>query len=130
MVIHHIIYVQPVPAKWIEMRGAIEWPPRSPDLSPLDFYSATVQQIKKMYQSKNYISSFILVNTIFRKLKTYRHICRMPQGGASAMRNLHLFCISEGRLVYQWQISSDIEQFIFLSKKLHLLDTAQVLTHQ
>ncbi|CAH1956259.1 unnamed protein product [Acanthoscelides obtectus] len=24
--------------RWIGRRGAIEWPPRSPDLSPLDFF--------------------------------------------------------------------------------------------
>lgn len=26
------------PERWIGRRGAIEWPPRSPDLSPLDFF--------------------------------------------------------------------------------------------
>lgn len=26
------------PGKWIGRRGAIEWPPRSPDLSPLDYF--------------------------------------------------------------------------------------------
>lgn len=26
------------PGRWIGRRGAIEWPPRSPDLSPLDFF--------------------------------------------------------------------------------------------
>jgi len=26
------------PGKWIGRRGAIEWAPRSPDLTPLDFY--------------------------------------------------------------------------------------------
>lgn len=26
------------PEKWIGRRGAIEWPPRSPDLTPLDFF--------------------------------------------------------------------------------------------
>lgn len=26
------------PGKWIGRRGAIEWPPRSPDLTPLDFF--------------------------------------------------------------------------------------------
>ncbi|XP_075710450.1 uncharacterized protein LOC142743511 isoform X2 [Rhinoderma darwinii] len=26
------------PGKWIGRRGPVEWPPRSPDLTPLDFY--------------------------------------------------------------------------------------------
>lgn len=26
------------PNRWIGRRGAIEWPPRSPDLSPLDYF--------------------------------------------------------------------------------------------
>ncbi|CAH0395505.1 unnamed protein product [Bemisia tabaci] len=26
------------PGRWIGRRGPIEWPPRSPDLSPLDFF--------------------------------------------------------------------------------------------
>ncbi|EZA55617.1 hypothetical protein X777_04243, partial [Ooceraea biroi] len=26
------------PNKWIERRGSIEWPPRSPDLTPLDYF--------------------------------------------------------------------------------------------
>jgi hypothetical protein len=26
------------PGRWIGRRGPIEWPPRSPDLAPLDFY--------------------------------------------------------------------------------------------
>lgn len=26
------------PERWIGRRGAIEWPPRSPDLTPLDFF--------------------------------------------------------------------------------------------
>ncbi|CAH2010232.1 unnamed protein product [Acanthoscelides obtectus] len=29
---------QTFPDRWIGRRGAIEWPPRSPDLSPLDFF--------------------------------------------------------------------------------------------
>lgn len=29
---------QTFPGRWIGRRGAIEWPPRSPDLSPLDFF--------------------------------------------------------------------------------------------
>ncbi|XP_047101572.1 uncharacterized protein LOC124720308 [Schistocerca piceifrons] len=27
-----------LPGKWIGRRGPVEWPPRSPDLTPLDFY--------------------------------------------------------------------------------------------
>ena len=27
-----------LPGKWIGRRGPVEWPPRSPDLSPLDFF--------------------------------------------------------------------------------------------
>jgi hypothetical protein len=27
-----------VPGQWIGRRGAVEYPPRSPDLTPLDFY--------------------------------------------------------------------------------------------
>jgi hypothetical protein len=27
------------PSRWIGRGGPIEWPPRSPDLSPLDFFS-------------------------------------------------------------------------------------------
>jgi hypothetical protein len=39
------------PGHWIGRRGTIEWPPRSPDLSPVDFYSwqhlkAVVYQVK------------------------------------------------------------------------------------
>ena len=26
------------PGRWIDRRGSIEWPPRSPDLNPLDFF--------------------------------------------------------------------------------------------
>jgi hypothetical protein len=29
---------QQFPLKWIGRRGPVEWPPRSPDLTPLDFY--------------------------------------------------------------------------------------------
>lgn len=29
---------QTFPGRWIGRRGSIEWPPRSPDLTPLDFY--------------------------------------------------------------------------------------------
>lgn len=30
------------PNKWIGRRGAIEWPPRSPDLTPLDFFCGVI----------------------------------------------------------------------------------------
>ncbi|KAJ8923944.1 hypothetical protein NQ315_006720 [Exocentrus adspersus] len=30
------------PGKWIGKRGPIEWPARSPDLSPLDFYFGVI----------------------------------------------------------------------------------------
>ena len=40
---HYALFVrqyldQTFPGRWIGRRGAIEWPPRSPDLSPLDFF--------------------------------------------------------------------------------------------
>ncbi|XP_030754949.1 uncharacterized protein LOC115881550 [Sitophilus oryzae] len=40
---HYAVYVrrfldQVFPGKWIGRRGSIEWPPRSPDLTPLDFF--------------------------------------------------------------------------------------------
>jgi hypothetical protein len=39
------------PGHWIGRRGAVEWPPRSPHLTPLDFYlcghlKAMVYQVK------------------------------------------------------------------------------------
>jgi hypothetical protein len=39
------------PGYWIGRRGPVDWPPRSPDLTPLDFYlwchlKATVYQVK------------------------------------------------------------------------------------
>jgi hypothetical protein len=42
------------PAYWIGRRGPVEWPPRSLDLTPLDFYlwehlNATVYQVKIQY---------------------------------------------------------------------------------
>ena len=29
---------QQFPGHWIDQRGPVEWPPRSPDLTPMDFY--------------------------------------------------------------------------------------------
>lgn len=34
------------PYRWIDRRGLVEWPPRSPDLTPLNFYLQD-------YRSKN-----------------------------------------------------------------------------
>ena len=38
------------PEKWIGRRGAIEWPPRSPDLTPLDYFLGYLKD--KVYQTK------------------------------------------------------------------------------
>ena len=43
---HHPHYASPVrtfldqifPSRWLGRRGAIKWPPRSPDLTPMDFF--------------------------------------------------------------------------------------------
>lgn len=32
------------PARWIGRRGTIEWPPRSPDLTPLDFFMGSLKK--------------------------------------------------------------------------------------
>ena len=55
-----------LPGRWIERRGPIEWAPRSPDLSPLDFflwgylkqkvYSKPVKDLEELRKKiKNYI---------------------------------------------------------------------------
>ena len=38
------------PERWIGRRGQIEWPPRSPDLTPLDFFSVGLFKIKSLLQ--------------------------------------------------------------------------------
>jgi len=44
MVLHRItegtsvIILAQYPERWIGRRGAIKWPPRSPDLTPLDYF--------------------------------------------------------------------------------------------
>lgn len=40
------------PNKWIGRRGAIEWPARSPDLTPLDFFYGDISRLKYMQQSQ------------------------------------------------------------------------------
>ena len=40
-----------LPGRWIGRRGSIEWPPRSPDLSPLDFFVQGMLK-NRVYQEK------------------------------------------------------------------------------
>jgi hypothetical protein len=36
---------QKFPGRWIGRRGSIEWPTRSPDLSPMDFFCGDILRI-------------------------------------------------------------------------------------
>lgn len=36
------------PERWIGRRGTIEWPPRSPDLTPLDFFYGATLRVKSI----------------------------------------------------------------------------------
>ena len=37
LIVRHLLNTT-FPGRWIGRRGAIEWPPRSPDLTPLDYF--------------------------------------------------------------------------------------------
>ena len=65
------------PQRWFGKRGSIEWPPRSPDLTPIDFFFCDVVKIK-MYEknpktvneSKDYILDAL------REIDRDRNLCR------------------------------------------------------
>jgi hypothetical protein len=51
-----------VPNQWIGRNGAVEYPPRSPDLTPLDFY---LHLITKLVTTADFHSVFHLHNLLF-----------------------------------------------------------------
>ena len=58
---------QKLPGRWIGRRGPVEWPPRSPDLTPPDFFLWGV--LKEMVYSEKPKTIEILKNTIIEKVQ-------------------------------------------------------------
>lgn len=65
------------PHHWIGRRGSIEWPPRSPDLTPMDFFFWGVVK-DKVYSMKPVtvpqLKNFI--NDAFEDIRSNRNLCR------------------------------------------------------
>jgi hypothetical protein len=84
---------QQFPGKWIGRRGPIAWPPRSPDLTPLDFflwgyikdfvYKTKVQDVTKLRRritaACEPVTPVILQNT-WQEVKYRLDICRATKG--------------------------------------------------
>jgi len=65
------------PQRWFGRRGSIEWPPRSPDLTPMDFFFWGV--VKNKVYEKNPKTVHELTDYIhdaFREINEDRNLCR------------------------------------------------------
>lgn len=82
------------PGKWIGRRGAIEWPARSPDMTPLDFflwghiknlvYKNRPQNIEDLQQRIMHEISSIAPNILLDTLQNFVHrihYCQEVNGG-------------------------------------------------
>ncbi|EGI66419.1 hypothetical protein G5I_05054, partial [Acromyrmex echinatior] len=80
--------------KWIGRRGSIEWPPRSPDLAPLDYFywgylkmkldanhPQTIPELKEeIRRTINEISPQLCQNVIENFVKRM-NVCKQSRGG-------------------------------------------------
>lgn len=82
------------PGRWIGRRGAIEWPARSPDMTPLDFflwghiknlvYKNRPQNIEELQDRIRHEISMISPNTLLDSLRNFvqrLHYCQEVNGG-------------------------------------------------
>ncbi|KYQ46369.1 hypothetical protein ALC60_14791, partial [Trachymyrmex zeteki] len=91
---------QRFPQRWIGRRGAIEWPPRSPDLTPLDFflwghlksvvYKTPPENINDLRQRIVQECRAIPTNT-FQNVRSEFYQCSFPRNHGT--RVLTFFCI-------------------------------------
>ena len=71
------------PNRWLGRGGPVAWPPRSPDLKPLDFY--LWDHMKTFVYENNVDSRTALRDRIFAAAE---HICSHPNNIASATLSL------------------------------------------
>ena len=66
-----------LPQHWFGRRGSIEWPPRSPDLTPIDFFFGGFEKNKvneKNLKTVNELEDYIY--DAFREIDENRNLCR------------------------------------------------------
>jgi hypothetical protein len=84
---------QQVPGKWIEGRGPITRPPRSPDLTPLDFflwgyikdlvYQTKVQDVAKLHRRITAVCETVtpvMLQNTWQDVEYHLNICRATKG--------------------------------------------------
>jgi len=72
-----------LPNRWLGRRGPVAWPPRSPDLTPLDYY--LWGHMKTLVYETKVESRAALCDRIFAAAE---HICNHPDNVASATQSL------------------------------------------
>lgn len=77
------------PGRWIGRRGCIDWPPRSPDLNPIDFFfwgavkeKAFIRKPTSLVELRTYISD--ACNDITSNLELCTNVCRSVTGKLQA----------------------------------------------
>ena len=82
------------PNRWLGRGGPVAWPPRSPDLTPLDYY--LWRHMKTLVYETKVESRTALRDCIFAAAE---HICNHPDNNASATQSLLMCaenCIATG----------------------------------
>lgn len=93
---------QKLPGRWIGRRGPVEWPPRSPDLTPLDFFLWGV--LKDMVYAEKPNTIDILKNTIKEKVQLINSDKELCRKVCHSVKHRYEMCIEVG--------GNQIEQYL------------------